>query len=284
MRVVSWNMNRLARSEEAHRAAWTYLREGLQADLALVQEAVPPADVGVSVYRAIGERPYNWGSAVVALRPDLTLRPRRRVPLADSLPAAVANDELPDSHPGASTVVDVHAGDHHLMTAISLYAQWEMMPGGKRMFAGPRLHRMLSDLTGVLSLARRQPVLLAGDFNVTTQRERTVDNEASAAFSRLRAWGLTDCIAHTRSSRPSVRCDCPDGDACSHVQTFRRSPVSEGFPTQLDYAFISVPFVSAVDACTVGGSAAAWELSDHCPLVLDINEQVLGAVRGREGA
>ena len=37
------------------------------------------------------------------------------------------------------------------------------------MYAGPRLHRILSDLTGVLAFSHRNPVVLAGDFNVTSQ-------------------------------------------------------------------------------------------------------------------
>ena len=120
MRVVSWNMNRLARSEANHKRAWDYLRDELHADLALVQEARPPAEFKSKVYRPVGKKQYNWGSAVVALRPDLTLQPRPRVPLKESLPDAVAANELPDSHPGACAVADVlDAHGQRLLTAIS---------------------------------------------------------------------------------------------------------------------------------------------------------------------
>ena len=205
MRVVSWNMNRLGRSERTHLEAWDYLRNDLKADLALVQEASPSEGLGAKVYRPIGEKPYNWGSAIVAMRPDLTLQPRRRVALAESLPAAVAFDELPDSHPGASAVADVHVDGRRLFTAVSLYAQWEMMPGGKTMYAGPRLHRMLSDLTGVLAFSHRNPVVLAGDFNVTSQGSRSSDNEAAAVFARLRAWRMADCVALKLAGQVGVR-------------------------------------------------------------------------------
>ena len=108
MRVVSWNMNRLGRSESHHRDAWDYLKRELKADVVLAQEASPPKDLAATVYRPIDERRYNWGSAVVALRPNLTLHPRPRVPLEQTLFAVVAPNELPDSHPGASAVADVH--------------------------------------------------------------------------------------------------------------------------------------------------------------------------------
>ena len=263
-------MNRLGRSESSHVEAWDYLRNDLKADLALVQEASPTEDLGARVYRPIGEKPYNWGSAVVALRPGLTLRPRRRVPLADSLFVAVALDELPDSHPGASAVADVLLDGRQLFTAVSLYAQWEMMPGSKTMmYAGPRLHRMLSDLTGVLASSHRNPVVLAGDFNVTSQGARSSDNEAAAVFARLRAWRMADCIARMgRDQAGAADCKCPDGAACSHVRTFRTG-------TQLDYAFVSDSIVPALLDCGTEATAEAWRRSDHCPIVIDLDERAI---------
>jgi exonuclease III len=273
MKIVSWNMNRLGRSEASHKEAWEYIRHDLRADLALVQEASPPESFSAKVYSPIGEGRYNWGSAVVALRPGLELIPRPRVSLLDSLPAAVAKEELPDSHPGASAVADVLLNGQRLFTAVSLYAQWEMMPGGKSMYAGPRLHRMLSDLTGVLALAHRYPVVLAGDLNVTSQGAKSRENEAAAVFARLRAWRLVDCIALTRATRPRLsNCTCPEGDDCSHAQTFRRGSQTQGGITQLDYAFISESIASSLISCSVEGTAAAWRQSDHCPIILEVNE------------
>ncbi len=201
---------------------------------------------------------------------DLTLRPRRRVPLADSLFVAVALDELPDSHPGASAVADVLLDGRQLFTAVSLYAQWEMMPGSKTMmYAGPRLHRMLSDLTGVLASSHRNPVVLAGDFNVTSQGARSSDNEAAAVFARLRAWRMADCIARMgRDQAGAADCKCPDGAACSHVRTFRTG-------TQLDYAFVSDSIVPALLDCGTEATAEAWRRSDHCPIVIDLDERAI---------
>lgn len=79
MRVVSWNMNHCMRSSHARTQAWEYLRDELRADLALVQETLPPKAFK-SVYRAIDENNprLNWGSAVVALRPEVSLHARTR--------------------------------------------------------------------------------------------------------------------------------------------------------------------------------------------------------------
>jgi len=196
------------------------------------------------------------------------------VPLLVSLPAAVPEGALPDSHPGACAVADVVDRGRVVFSAISLYGSWEMMPGeksagGHNKYGGPRLHRMLSDLTGLLAHGPRRAVVLAGDFNVTSQGEDSPDNEASAVFQRLRAWRFVDCISHTRMSRPRMSdCECADGAGGSHVRTFKSG-------SQLDYAFVSEMIVPGLSACTVEGTATAWELSDHCPIVVDIDDRVL---------
>ncbi len=277
MRIVSWNMNHCLRSIPARKLAWEYLRDELKADLAIVQEASPPKGL-MSVYHPINEKHprYRWGSAVVALSPDLVLRERPRVPLADCQMKPVAANELPDSHPGACAVADVlGAHGQTLFTAISLYGQWEVMGNGQ-MYSCARLHRMISDLTGVLATSRRKPVVVAGDLNLTTQvayekQTQAETDGAAAAFARLRAWGLTDCISHTRTSRPRLpNCSCSDGDNCSHVQTFRLGNRTSSRPTQLDYAFISNSMTPKLKECRVVHDEAAWQLSDHCPIVLEL--------------
>lgn len=280
MRIVSWNMNYCMRSSAMRAEAWEYLRDGLRADIALVQEASPPQKL-TSIYRPIDPKSkrLNWGSAVVALRPDISLLPRRRVPLADCYLKTLDKGELPDSHPGACAAADVLVGNGKLaFTAISLYGQWEEMPGGGAIYACARLHRMISDLTDVFASSRRKPVVVAGDFNITTQiayegQTQTDTDGAAAVFARLRAWGLTDCLNRTfTGSEPMPGCTCGEGDACAHVQTFRLKNEVKSRPTQLDYAFASQPLVPRLIRSQVIHDSEAWRLSDHCPLVLEFDE------------
>src|SRR5687768_1514130 len=123
-------MNWCLRTREAHAEAWRYLREGLRADIALVQEAVPPDGLG-AVYRPFdGENPrYAWGSAVVSLSPRYSLRPRTRRPLN----APHSEGELPDSHPGAVAVADVVDAetDRVLFNAVSFYTPWDYLHEGR---------------------------------------------------------------------------------------------------------------------------------------------------------
>lgn len=284
MRIVTWNMNYWPRSAENRAGAWQYLREELQADVALVQEALPPPDSN-AVFRPIEK--CNWGSAVVALSPKYTLRPRtRRAPVSD--PSA---GELIECQPGASAVADVVdvASGLPRIVAVSFYGAWEYLPKdpekpNKRqaIYSVATSHRTLSDLTPLLVWSRKMPhkipVLLAGDFNATTQI--ATDNywdveisEAATLFDRMRALGLRDLIAVTRESRPRLPgCSCPSPDICCHVRTYRHANRAEGRPTQLDYVYGSEQVLQQLSECTVLDEAAAWALSDHCPIVIDLRD------------
>jgi exonuclease III len=280
MRIVTWNMNYGARSAEQRQQAWDYLRSVLRADVALVQEAVPP-DQLKQVYRPVGDgeggRNYRWGSAVVALHPGLDVAACGRVPLAKCYMTSTDAGSLPDSHPGACAVADVlFRGHEPELTVISLYGQFEGMAGEKWWDATSRVHRMLSDLTSILGHSGRRQVVLAGDWNIGTQlphptASRADAEAADAVFARLRAWGLTDCIAHTSASRPRLDgCACLRPDQCSHARTIRFHNRVDSPPTQLDYVYASKPVVSRVRSCEVVDDEPAWALSDHCPIVLEL--------------
>ena len=276
MRIATWNMNH----SKAHRqAAWEWLQQR-GVDVALVQESLPPPEeFGKPVFRVVGDetKSYSWGSGVVALRPDLVLRPRPRVELAKCYMQVPEDGAVPDSHPGASAIADVLTSDNRLLlTVVSLYAQWEGVSGTSDWYSCSRFHRVVSDLTGILAHANRCPVVLAGDFNLSTQHDtsrssRIAAQSAAAAFARLKAWQLVDCVGRTRSTRERLAgCQCLDGDACSHVETFRRKGQPTGSDGQLDYVFVSESLADPM-SCTVTSDAYVWGLSDHCPLLIDIN-------------
>ena len=59
-------------------------------------------------------------------------------------------------------------------------------------------------------------------------------------------------------------------DICCHVRTYRHANRAEGRPTQLDYVYGSEQVLQQLSGCTVLDEAAAWALSDHCPIVIDL--------------
>ncbi|HXN33424.1 MAG TPA: endonuclease/exonuclease/phosphatase family protein [Polyangiaceae bacterium] len=284
MRIVTWNMNHWKRSREARAKAWEYLRRELGADVALVQEAVPPPE-SAQVYKPIDPPRSDWGSAVVALSPAVRLNPTHRRPLA----SPSSEGGLAESHPGVLAVADVidTASGKTRFVAASFYGAWEYLPQDpinpkkkQEIYSTSKSHRVLSDLTPLLVWTKNKPhkipVLLAGDFNATTQiaAENSWDveiEEAKALFQRIHALGLYDLTARTRDARPRlVDCSCPAPDTCSHVRTYRNGNRPASRPTQLDYVFASDGLASQVSACTVRDEDAAWALSDHCPVVVDL--------------
>jgi exonuclease III len=129
---------------------------------------------------------------------------------------------------------------------------------------------MLSDLASVFANSKI-PIVLGGDWNISTQGAKSQENEAAAVFARLRAWRLVDAIAHTRDRRVRAsECNCPDRERCAHTQTYRHLNRAGGFPTQLDYLFVSERLIPKLECRVVNDDEAVWALSDHCPIYVDI--------------
>ncbi|MFO0564293.1 MAG: hypothetical protein U0263_01450 [Polyangiaceae bacterium] len=281
-------MNHWARSPDARAKAWAFLRHELSADIALVQEAVPPPDLD-AVYKPIDrDNPrLNWGTAVVSVSGKYPLRPRTR----RFAHAPEADGELIESHPGATAVADIidPATGEPRIVAVSFYGAWEYLPKDptkpkqqQAIYSATTSHRNLSDLSPLLVWARTMPhkipVVLAGDFNATTQvaarnHWECEIEEAKVLFARLKALALQDLIAFTRDSRARLAaCSCSEPDVCSHVRTYRHDNQEGSRPTQLDYVFASEPLLAQMSAFKVLDEDAAWSLSDHCPLVVDLRD------------
>jgi endonuclease/exonuclease/phosphatase family metal-dependent hydrolase len=103
------------------------------------------------------------------------------------------------------------------------------------------------------------------------------EEESEVLFRRIRALGLHDIIEHTAGSRARLSpCSCARPNECTHVRTYRHNNKLESRPTQLDYAFCSEALLTRVVACEVHDEEAAWALSDHCPIVLDLADTLPG--------
>ena len=260
MRVAVWNMSHWSRSPDQRRRTWEILREESAADVALVQEAVPPDDLMArSVYRAIGgSRP--WGSAVVGLTVNVT-----EVVEAKGRYNSAAR-RLEGFHPGSVAVATVPVGRRSI-TLVSMY--WPIDDG----YADTTVQRQLSDLVPLFDdQSHEGRILLGGDLNITTQwigdqrRYRAWDQ---AVFTRMAALGLRDCLDIHRLEGPLPGCDCDDGGACRHIHTQRHAKSQR--PWQNDYLWASSDLITPgtlVDA-KVYDSPSMRELGDHLPLIAE---------------
>lgn len=259
VRIVVWNMSHWQRTAADRVAAWSALHT-LGADVALLQETSPPASsVANVVYREIGGR-RPWGSAVVgittrvqAINTVIPRASRRSVELVHTVPGAVAVAAVP-TRAGPLAVVSVYG----------------LIENG---YAVSTVHRQLGDLTPLFDAhAWDGRVVFAGDLNLTTQwtgRDARYLPWHRTAFARIREFGLVDCLDAHRGNGPLTGCRCADGPNCRHIQTLFH-PASAR-PWQNDYVFTSAALLPLVTAASPVNEPDLRRLSDHLPLVVDMD-------------
>jgi hypothetical protein len=231
------------------RAAWRFLTEHLEPDIALLQEANPEtaSTTGHVVFRPGGidtSRP--WGSVVVSFRDSA--RPNNMAQLHQTFPGSLAIAQVGE------------------LTLISQYGLLD------NQYAHTTVGRQLSDLTPLFESPLGRHVVIGGDLNITTQwTNQSARRRDRNLLDRYASLGLVDCLALNRPPRPPLQ-DCPCADTpCLHVCTHRQANTST--PWQNDYIFVSRSLVDAVQSCSPrdSGDPDPWQFSDHCPLILELN-------------
>lgn len=257
LRLATWNLNHWRQPLlplDTRGAAWEYLSRGIGAQVALVQEAVPPLDLGRDrvVYGEIaGHR--DWGSAVVALDPVLSIAPLRSV----RMPFSRRRFLLTNTHPGSVAVAELTVPGIQPITLVSVYG---VMDGS----VVSTMLRVIADLVPLADSPQGARVILGGDLNVSSA---TMDPKhlarAEAVFAAIRSLGLVEAKSLV-AAPPGSSADCPcgQGGTCTHVATWGRA--------ELDHLFISPSLADQVTSLTVDSAAVQAGLSDHVPLVLDL--------------
>lgn len=259
VRIVVWNMSYWQKSDSERIAAWGWLRD-FGADVALVQEAVPPAGLRAVVYRPIGGR-RPWGSAVVGLTTEV-VQVTQAVGRYSSGPV-----NLLVTHPGAVAIATVETAGR-LITLVSMYG---LIDDG---YADTTVNRLLSDLVPLFDDPRLGcHVIVGGDLNITTQwtgRQARYRDWEAATLNRITSFGLRDCLDLGRQSGPLEGCGCADGDLCRHVRTQHHLRSDRCW--QNDYLFASDGLVEQglVRGAQVVDDPALKVLSDHMPLVVEV--------------
>ncbi len=259
MRVVTWNLNHWRQSVlpvDTRADAWAALRDELHADIALLQEAVPPTgeDAARHVYGELaGHR--AWGSTVSVLREDLGIAPVRAV----RMPWSRRHHLLGQVHPGAVAIAQVEIPGVEPIVFVSVYG---VMDGS----AVGTMLRFAADLLPLFDSPLGARVILAGDFNVSRStsggRSRA---RAEAVLDVIRSLGLVeakDAAPGERPRTPAGTCGCKATEDCDHVLTWKAA--------ELDHVFLSPGLADQVVAISARPDLVEAGLSDHVPLVLDL--------------
>jgi len=257
LRLATWNLNHWRQPllpTDTRRAAWDYLAASIGAGVALVQEAVPPPDLprDRTVYGEMaGHR--NWGSAVVALDPGVTIEPLRSV----RNPWSRRRFLLANTHPGSVAVAQLTVPGIQPLTLVSVYG---VMDGS----ALSTVYRVIADLLPLFDSPQGARVILGGDLNVSGA---TTDPKylarAEAVLGAIRSLGLVEAKTLVADPPASASdCACGDGGACGHIATWGK--------VELDHLFVSPSLAGQVTAVTLDRSAVEAGLSDHAAIVLDV--------------
>lgn len=257
LRLVTWNLNHWRQPmlpTDTRRAAWEYLSHGIGAGVALVQEAVPPIELerDRAVYGEIaGHR--NWGSAVVALDPRVSVEPLRAV----RIPWTRRRFLLANTHPGSVAIARLLVPGIQPITLVSVYGVLDGSPVST-------MHRVIADLVPLFDSPHGARVILGGDLNVSsaTKDPRQIAR-AEAVFAAIRSLGLVEAKSHVAQPPASLaECPCGNGETCTHLGTWSN--------VELDHLFVSPSLAGQLTALSVDTAAVEAGLSDHAPIVLDL--------------
>lgn len=269
MKVGIWNIaGALARG--INDKAWQELWGDLGVDVALVQEAYVTPEVGRVVGQPFVEHPGSpsrWGTYVVA-RPDgPAIEAVSRNPVGVDEPHAIE-----DSYPATTAIARVTVDG----VSVHLISVYGALTGTPTRHAETSMHRVLSDLTDLI--ATGEPVLLAGDFKVTTQPYASGDpsgwwhDQDLIVFQRLGALGMIDLIDQSLPDDYMAPPNCPcSASRCRHVRTTRHRHDPESTPYQNDWVYGTKAMAGLVTSCSVVDNEDHWSVSDHAPIVVSFD-------------
>ena len=272
LRFATWNMDYWKRSVVKRTQAWEFLRTRVRADVALLQEALPPEESASVVFRRGGilddrgavPQELRWGSAIVSFGPHIRPVVQAKGPFRrDPVP-------LLRTFPGSVAIAEVN-GDESIVV-VSAYGLID------RGYADTTVHRILSDLTPLIDERRSRRMIIAGDLNITTQwsarhrsfcrgRHQECLRRDRNVFERFTALGLHNLVLRNDPS-PLEGCECSVAATCRHVRTQRHDRST--FPWQNDYVFVTSDLLERGPKVEVFDEEPAWALSGHCPIVIEL--------------
>ena len=237
LKLASWNMAHWSHAKHGEEA-WQFFTGELDSEILLFQEAFPTdsvIDSGQCLWRPIGGS-RNWGSGIYSGKYHV-----RRYPVDSNFAGAVE-------------VAEVDISDDFKPIVISLYGLLEKILNTS--YAIPNLHRIFSDLTGILEGGdTKHRVILGGDLNASVQVDESISgNPHRVLFDRIREFGLVNCF---------------DRFFDDFVQTHRHGRSDK--PWQNDYFFISRKLEKHLVDCRVIDNEAVRKLSDHNPVVIELD-------------
>ena len=230
-------------------------------------EMVPSIDTD---WRTAGSARRNWCTAIAGPSGRVGLRPH---PLADNYDPEPG--VLLVSRAGTLCVADVIRDGQVVLTVASMYAPWERALRGSAIYADASAHRLLCDLSGLISTRRNHRIVAAGDLNILRGYGEYGNpywkHRYTTVFDRAEGMGLT-CVGpqspNGRQAQPWPAELPQDSVNVPTYHTKRQTP--ETATRQLDFVFASESIAAHVSATALNG-VHEWGPSDHCRIAIAVS-------------
>lgn len=231
MRVVSWNMDHPGHPR-THDEAWDYLL-GLEPDIALLQETVVPAEVSYDSVWEPGWDHKPWGSAILSRIGELS-------PLwSDHSRGAVVMARCVIPQLGPTVIGSVHARviDQRVI---------------------PPLRATFDEIRA--RVANR--FMVGGDLNTARAAGTAWPRNGHTEFwADIDGWRFVDCyFAIHQAERQSY-----------WREWLRNKPPTIGNSLMDDHVFVDETMQSLLHSCRIWDTRRVRSLSDHGPVVVDLN-------------
>ena len=236
IRIATWNMAYWSH-KPFHKESWNYFTNELNCDILLFQESVPDFETVHSkntVWNKIGGN-RDWGSGVYTSS------------------YSIKEISIDTKFIGCVTATEIEINKTFSLIVISVYGLMEKIQNVT--YAIPNLHRIFSDLTGIIeSRSTKNRLIIGGDLNASLQiDELQTGNSHKVFFDRLKEFQLINCF---------------DNYYQDFVQTHRHRRSDR--PWQNDYFFISKKLEKSLTNCEVIYNETVGKLSDHNPIIIEL--------------
>ena len=269
MRLIAWNM-------AAQEANWHHLALDDRADIALLQEAVPPpSSLAVETIPA-RDAPWttagarrNFCAAIARLSDRVQVRAIPTRPLTE-----LGEHELGVSLDGTLAACEVTSETGDTITAVSAYGAWEAPLEGGRDYADASVHRVISDLSALLARQRGHRLIVAGDLNILYGYGEDGSpywrGRYQTIFTRMEAIGLFFIGPQHPSGEQATPWPTELPTDSKNVPTFRwRKNDPATAVRQLDFVFASRDLATTVQV-RARNALEDWGPSDHCRIEIDV--------------
>ena len=247
-------------------------------DVVLLQEArrppsAPKFEMVPSIddeWRTAGLGRRDWATVIAAPSGRVGLRPHPLAEEQDPLPGS-----LFVSRAGTLRVADVMREEQVVVTVASMYATWESARTGSTNYADASAHRLLSDLSGLISTQKKHRIVVAGDLNILRRYgehgARYWEGRYKTVFDRAEAMGLICVGPQTPNGRQAQPWPDELPRDSANVPTYHSSHQTPATATrQLDFVFASESIADHVSARALN-ALEQWGPSDHCQIEITMS-------------